>query len=94
MLAAQIQGEHFWSTLQEPVCSTKYPNGYLRLLSALDNDWQIVKVDLYPSWDQTGFIYQITLRQRFLHRTEEFILPMTKIVEEVLERYDLIPCVC
>jgi len=92
MSSAQIKGEYLWSSLQEPVCASKFPSAYLRLLSALDNDWQIVDVELRPTWDQTGFAYQVVLQQKFQHRIEELILPKNRLVDEVLERYELVPC--
>jgi hypothetical protein len=87
MLAIQENFTTSWSSLQEPVCASKFPSAYLRLLSALENGWYILHTSLEPSWDQNGFIYRIQLQQQEQERTEELILPKTKVVDEILEQY-------
>jgi hypothetical protein len=87
MLAVKDNFTSSWSSLQEPVCASKFPSAYLRLLSALENGWYILHTELDPSWDQTGFIYRVELQQKEQERTEELILPKNKLVDEILEQY-------
>jgi len=75
-----------WTTLQESRCAGNLPNSYLKLLSALDQGWEIVESSLRPSWDQTGFVYLVTIRQPFSMHIEELILPRNESLFEVLER--------
>jgi hypothetical protein len=87
MLAVQENINTSWSSLQEPVCASKFPSAYLRLLSALENGWYILHTELNPSWDQNGFVYRIQLQQKEQERTEELILPKTRNVDGILEQY-------
>lgn len=92
MLATVSKNEKFWSTLQQPVFSSNQSTNTLRFLSALDNEWKIITVQLKPTWDQSGFVYRILLSDKNDRKIEEFILPRTKENEVILERYDLLPC--
>ena len=92
MLAVQENTLYSWSSLQEPVCASKFPSAYLRLLSALENGWYILHTELSPSWDQNGFVYRIELQQKEQERTEELILPKNKSVDEILEQYNILEC--
>jgi hypothetical protein len=86
MLTVQEKSPASWSSLQEPVCASKFPSAYLRLLSALENGWYILHTELDPSWDQTGFIYRVQLQQKDQERTEE-------LVDEILEQYSSLECI-
>ena len=92
MLATLSKREKFWITLQQPVCNSNHSTNTLRFLSALDNEWKIITVQLKPTWDQSGFVYRILLSDKTNRKIEEFILPRTKENEVILERYDLLPC--
>ncbi len=92
MLATTNKSERFWSTLQQPVFPTNHSTNTLRFLSALDNGWKVLVVQLKPSWDQTGFVYRILMSDKTRHKIEEFILPRTDETELLMERYDLFPC--
>lgn len=87
MIEVQDNFTTSWSSLQEPVCISKFPSAYLRLLAALENGWYILRTELRPSWDQNGFVYQILLQQKEHDKTEELILPKNHSVDEILEQY-------
>jgi hypothetical protein len=76
--------ENVWNTLQEPRCSTCLPNSYMLLLSALDQGWKIIKVELAPSWDQYGFIYLTTLKRPSNQETQQLILPQNSLAANLL----------
>jgi hypothetical protein len=38
--------ENVWDTFQEPRCPAYLPNSYMLLLSALDQGWKVIKVEL------------------------------------------------
>ncbi len=90
MFATELAPKYLWSSMQEPICESSYSNTYLRLLSALDSGWQICSSSLQPSWDQNGFVYQVIIKQSFTCNTEEIILPMNSIIDEILKRYEII----
>jgi hypothetical protein len=76
--------ENVWNTFQEPRCPAYLPNSYMLLLSALDQGWKVVKVELAPSLDQYGFIYLVTLKRQFHPHTQQLILPNNSLVENLL----------
>jgi hypothetical protein len=86
MLPSTIEQSPKWTSLQEPRCASNLPNSFLKLLSALDQGWDVIEYTLHPSWDQTGFVYVITVRQPFSMHTEEIVLPRNESLFEVLER--------
>ena len=90
MLSLDLGKEHQWSTLQEPRISSTLPSSYLRLLSALDIGWQIVEYKMHPTWDQTGFVYLVTIQEPFSKKNEMIILPMSVFVDEILEHNGMI----
>ena len=77
--------ENVWNTFQEPRCAAYLPNSYMLLLSALDQGWKVIKVELAPSWDQYGFIYLVTLKRQPQTRTQQLILPHNALVENLLQ---------
>ncbi len=79
--------EKVWNTFQEPRCPVYLPNSYMLLLSALDQGWKIVKVELAPSWDQNGFIQLVTLKRPYHPRTQQLILPHNALVDSLLQEY-------
>jgi hypothetical protein len=79
--------EIVWNTFQEPRCSTYLPNSYMLLLSALDEGWKVVKVELTPSWDQYGFIYLVTLKRPSHPHKQQLILPHNSLVTTLLQEY-------
>jgi len=79
--------ENVWNTFQEPRCSVYLPNSYMLLLSALDQGWKVIKVELAPSWDQYGFIYLVTLKRSAHFHAQQLILPHNSMVEELLREY-------
>jgi len=81
-----------WSCLQNPVCISKYPGAYLRLLAALENGWYVQFADLVPSWDQNGFVFKITIKNGLTGNTEELIIPRSDAVEELIERNSYAMC--
>jgi len=52
--------------------------------------WEIAKSNLEPTWDQTGFVYVITIRQPFTRHTEVIILPRDESVFDILERSGIV----
>jgi len=76
--------ENVWNTFQEPRCPAYLPNSYMLLLSALDQGWKVVKVEMAPSLDQYGFIYLVTLKRQFHPHTQQLILPHNSLVENLL----------
>jgi len=79
--------ENVWNTFQEPRTSAFLPNSYMLLLSALDQGWNVIKVELAPSWDQFGFIYLVTLKRQSHPHTQQLILPHNTLVENLLQEY-------
>lgn len=79
--------ENVWDTFQEPRCPAYLPNSYMLLLSALDQGWKVIKVELTPSWDQYGFIYLVTLKRQSHPQSRQLILPYNKLVENLLHEY-------
>ena len=77
--------ENVWNTFQEPRCSTYLPNSYMLLLSALDQGWQVSKVEQAPSWDQHGFIYLVTLMYQSHQHFHQLILPQNALVANLLQ---------
>jgi len=73
-----------WTTVQESRSPAYVPNSYLLLLSALDQGWQIQRIELVPSWDQQGFIYLVTLRREMSEYTQQRILPKNALISELL----------
>lgn len=92
MLADQEMIASSWSSLQEPLCVSKYPSTHLRLLSALENGWYILDANLIPSWDQNGFVYRVHLQQSSGGRREEMILPMSDEISELISQYSFVDC--
>jgi hypothetical protein len=84
MVEPNLQIEQLWNTLQESRCPVDMPTGYMLLLSALDNGWQIDGIELEPSWDQNGFIYLVTLRRQSHKYSQRIILTRTPFVEYLL----------
>lgn len=76
--------ENVWNTFQEPRCPAYLPNSYMLLLSALDQGWKVVKVELVPSLDQYGFIYLVTLKRQFHSHTQQLVLPHNLLVDDLL----------
>jgi hypothetical protein len=60
-------------------------------LSALGNGWKMVRLELAPTWDQTGLIYLVTLQDHTLRRSQRLILPKNPNVEKLLHSYPLPP---
>jgi hypothetical protein len=61
------------------------------LLSALGHGWKMVRLELAPTWDQTGLIYLVTLQDQTLRRSRRIILPKNPTVENLLHSYPLPP---
>ena len=83
--------ENIWDTFQEPRCPAYLPNSYMLLLSALDQGWKVMKVELAPSWDQNGFIYLVTLKRPTHTRAQQVILPHNALVEALLQEVGSMP---
>ena len=84
--------ENVWDTFQEPRCPAYLPNSYVLLLSALDQGWKVIKVELAPSWDQYGFIYLVTHKRQSHLYARQLILPHNSLVENLLQEYgSLVP---
>ena len=83
--------ENVWNTFQESRCSAHLPNSYMLLLSALDQGWKVMKVELAPSWDQNGFIYLVTLQRPTHTRAQQVILPHNALVETLLQEVGSMP---
>jgi hypothetical protein len=79
--------ELVWNTTQESCRQVYLPSGYMLLLSALDNGWQILRQELVPSWDQNGFIHLITLQSKVGNNFRQLILPKNSIVEDLINEY-------
>jgi hypothetical protein len=79
--------ELVWNTTQESCHQVYLPSGYMLLLSALDNGWQILSQELVPSWDQNGFIHLVTLQYQTGNILRQFILPKNAIVENLIHEY-------
>lgn len=84
MLDQTSKTMQIWTALQEPRAPDYVPNSYLLLLSALDNGWQVKRVELAPSWDQEGLIYLVTLSRGMHGYAQQLILPRNAFIEELL----------
>ncbi len=84
MLNKTVQPAQMWTTVQEPRVASYVPSSYLLLLSALDNGWQVENIELAPSWDQTGFVYLVTLQLHSHKFSHQLILPKNEVVESLL----------
>ncbi len=84
MEQVQLKKELVWSMVQQPRCAGHQSASYMLLLAALDKGWQVSKVELAPSWDQTEFVYLVTLRHASSQVSQEMILPRNKSVEDLL----------
>ena len=87
VMTSMTKMENVWNTFQEPRCPAFLPNSYMLLLSALDQGWKVIKVELAPSWDQYGFIYLVTLKRQSHQHTQQLILPHNALVENLLQEY-------
>ena len=85
LTTTMIKMENVWDTFQEPRCTVYLPNSYVLLLSALDQGWKVIKVELAPSWDQYGFIYLVTLKRQSHLYARQLILPHNSLVENLLQ---------
>ncbi len=85
MISDAIATSQVWNTFQEPRCPTFLPTGSLLLLSALDNGWQLSKIEVKPSWDQYSFIYLLTLKHPANRQRQELILPKNPTVDRLLK---------
>jgi hypothetical protein len=54
------------------------------LLSALDQGWKVVKVELTPAWDQYGFIFLVTMKRSSNQNTQQLIMPQNPLVTDLL----------
>ena len=79
--------ENVWNTFQEPRCATYLPNSYMLLLSAIDEGWKVIKIELAPSWDQHSFIYLVTSKGQSHQHTQQLILPQNSLVANLLQDY-------
>jgi hypothetical protein len=82
-----IKTENSWTSLQEARGSAQLSNSYSLLLSALDQGWRIVKVELAPSWDQYGFIYLVTLKHHSRKHSQQLILPKNYTVKNLIHSF-------
>jgi hypothetical protein len=73
-----------WNAFREPSFPAYTPTGSMLLLSALNKGWQITHIELAPSWDQHGFIYQVTLRYPANKYSQQIILPKNPMIEDLL----------
>ena len=80
----QTNQDLVWNMTQEPRCHSYQPASYMLLLSALDKGWQITKTELTPSWDQTGFVYLVTLRHSTSSNSQELVLPRNPLTKSLL----------
>jgi hypothetical protein len=78
--------ENVWKPFQEPYCSACVPNSAIRLFSALDQGWKILKIELAPSWDQYGFFYLVTFKHPAHPKSQEMILPLNSQVTDLLQK--------
>jgi hypothetical protein len=79
-----IKSENIWNPVQEPRGSTYLSNDHRRFLTALDQGWKVVKIELTPSWDQYGFIYLVTLSHQSRKHLQQLILPKNNNVESLI----------
>jgi hypothetical protein len=77
--------------VQQPWTAYETSNSYLLVLSALQNGWLICKAELFPSWDQHGFVYVVTLVHDS-ERHQQVVLPKSELVEKLLAEYTTEAC--
>jgi hypothetical protein len=82
--------ENVWKPTPEKGYSTYIPSA-LFLLIAIDNGWEIVKVESVPSWDQLGFVYLVSLKNpaQIGSASSWLVLPKSALVEKILEEHCL-----
>ena len=78
--------ENVWQSTPEKSYATYIPSALL-LLMAIDNGWDIVKVESVPSWDQLGFVYLVSLKNSSQagRTTSSLVLPKSALVEKILD---------
>jgi len=86
-----------WKTVQEPAPEPEYRTyipSLLMLIMALDNGWDITRIELEPSNDQHGFVYLVTVKCRSNGHFQKLVIPKSSLVEKVFEQYapSLIDC--
>jgi hypothetical protein len=84
MLEHPYTTKQIWATVQETPRPSYSPAAYMLLLSAIDNGWQVGRIELMPSWDQHGFIYLVTLDHPMQKYHQQLILPKNAIIESLL----------
>lgn len=92
MLATQVDLKPSWNNLQETIYTIQFPNAYLRLLAALEDNWCILSTELFPSWDQNGFVYNVKIQKKESDKVEEIILPKSVVVDQLIEEYYYSTC--
>ena len=83
-----LKMENVWKPTPETSYATYIPSALL-LLMAIDNGWDIVKVESVPSWDQLGFVYLVSLKNAAQASITSgwLILPKNALVEKILEEH-------
>jgi hypothetical protein len=80
--------KNIWKPTPEKGYTTYIPSA-LFLLMAIDNGWEIVKVESVPSWDQLGFVYLVSLKNpaQTGGSSSWLVLPKSALVEKMLEEH-------
>ena len=83
----QIQNPTIWESLQQPVHGTRNQSSSLRLLSALDEGWQIQEVASYLAhgYNAESIGYLLTLYHPMRNQTREIDVPQSRDIDEILK---------
>lgn len=82
-----VNMENVWKTAPERGWYVTYVPSILHFLMAIDNGWEVVKVETVPSWDQLGFIYLVTLEGHSCEQIQKLALPRSTPIEKLLEAH-------
>ena len=70
-----------------PAGYATYIPSALLLLMAIDNGWDITKVQPVPKWENHGPVYLLTIRCHSEGHEQKLIIPKSALVEKILEQH-------
>lgn len=87
MLSANTnKGKNTWAN-GTPVGHATYVPSALLLLMAIDNGWEIVKVQPVASWENYGPVYLMTVRCNSGGGDQKLVIPRSALVDTIINQY-------
>ena len=81
---ATLKMENVWRTTQEPGYATYIPSA-LVLLMAIEDGWNVVKIEPVPVDGQLGSIYLVMLKSSLSRQSQKLIMPKSALIEKLLD---------